>query len=137
MPRLNAVNWQNRSIESYLILQNQNILHHIKFLHYRVTKKQLSLFEMSLLYGYQKENIDNYTGCPKIIVPCLCGYCGRVVDSSISVFTQLHRSSFNLEKETKAETNLFVYVGLCELPISFPCCVSYAIFLIESHMNII
>ena len=25
------------------------------------------------------------TGCPKIIVPCLCGYCGGAVDSIISV----------------------------------------------------
>ena len=39
------------------------------------------------------------TGCPKIIVPCLCGYCGGAVDSIISVLIQLHRSSFNLEFE--------------------------------------
>ena len=29
----------------------------------------------------------------------LCGYCGGVVDTIISAFTQLHTSSFNLEFE--------------------------------------
>ena len=37
------------------------------------------------------------TGCPKRIVPHLCGYCGEAVDSIILIFTQLHRSGFNLE----------------------------------------
>ena len=31
-----------------------------------------------------------------MIVPRLCGYCGRAVCSVILVFSQLHRSSFNL-----------------------------------------
>ena len=43
-------------------------------------------------------------GCPKIIVLFLCGYRGGVVDSIISVFTQLHRSGFNLEFETLFES---------------------------------
>ena len=30
--------------------------------------------------------------CPKMIMPCLCGYCGGAVDSITSVHTQLHRS---------------------------------------------
>ena len=38
------------------------------------------------------------------IVPRLCGFCGGAVDSIISVFTQLHRSSFNLEFETLFES---------------------------------
>ena len=34
----------------------------------------------------------------------LCGYCGAAIDSIISVFTQLHRSGFNLEFETLPES---------------------------------
>ena len=37
-------------------------------------------------------------------MPRLCGCCGGAVDSIISVFTQLHRSSFNLEFETSYES---------------------------------
>ena len=37
------------------------------------------------------------------IVPCSCGYCGGAVDLIISVFVQLHMSSFNLEFETILE----------------------------------
>ena len=48
--------------------------------------------------------LEDCTGCPKIIVPCLCGYCGGAVDSIISVFTQLHRSGFNLEFQTLFES---------------------------------
>ena len=40
------------------------------------------------------------TGCPKIIVPRLCGCCGGAVDSVISVFTQFHSLGFNVECET-------------------------------------
>ena len=40
---------------------------------------------------------------PKKIVPCLYGYCGGAVDSIISIFTQLHRSGFNLEFEALFE----------------------------------
>ena len=36
-------------------------------------------------------------GVPKKL--CLCGYCGGAVDSIISNFTQLHRSSFILKLE--------------------------------------
>ena len=43
-------------------------------------------------------------GCPKIIAPRLCGYCGGVVDCIISIFTQFHRSDFNLELETLFES---------------------------------
>ena len=39
-----------------------------------------------------------------MIVPRLCSYCGGAVDSIISVFTQLHRSGFNLEFETLFES---------------------------------
>ena len=31
------------------------------------------------------------TGCPRKFLPSLYGCCGEAVDSSISVFTQLHR----------------------------------------------
>ena len=48
------------------------------------------------------------TGCLKNIVPRLCGYCGRALNSVFSVFTQLYRSSFNLEFETLFETILLV-----------------------------
>ena len=48
------------------------------------------------------------TGYLKIIVPRLRGYCGGVVDSIISIFTQLHRSGFNLEFETMFES-LLIY----------------------------
>ena len=37
-------------------------------------------------------------------VPRLCGYCRGAVDSTISVFTRMHRSSFNLEFETSFES---------------------------------
>ena len=43
-------------------------------------------------------------GCPKKIVPRLCGYCGGAVDSSISLFTHLYWSTFNLEFETFFES---------------------------------
>ena len=45
-----------------------------------------------------------HIGCPNKIVPRLCGYCVGAVDSIISNFTQLHRSSFNLEFETLFES---------------------------------
>ena len=45
-----------------------------------------------------------YTGCPKKIVLRLCGYCGGAVDPIISVFSQSHKSSFNLELETLFES---------------------------------
>ena len=54
------------------------------------------------------------TGCPKIIMPCLCGYCGGVVDSVISVFTQLRRSGFNLEFQTLFESILRMVAKLWE-----------------------
>ena len=37
---------------------------------------------------YEKESSSRLpcsTGCPKIIVPCLFGYCGGAVDSIVSV----------------------------------------------------
>ena len=34
----------------------------------------------------------------------LCGYCGGAVDLIIPVFTQLHRSGFNLELKTLFES---------------------------------
>ena len=37
-------------------------------------------------------------GCPKIVQPFF-HYCGGAVDSSISVFTQLHRPGLNSEFE--------------------------------------
>ena len=42
---------------------------------------------------FVKQNLP--AGCPKKFVPCLCGNCEGAVDSIISNFTQLHRSSFN------------------------------------------
>ena len=45
-------------------------------------------------------------------MPRLCGYCGGAVDSIISVFTQLHRSSSNLQFETclsQSGTSLLIY----------------------------
>ena len=45
----------------------------------------------------------DYARCPKIIVPRLCGYCGGAVDSILSVFLQLYKSSFNSEFETLLE----------------------------------
>ena len=42
-------------------------------------------------------------GVPKIM-PNLCGYCEGAVDSIISVFMQMHRSSFNLELQTLFES---------------------------------
>ena len=50
--------------------------------------------------------------CPRKIVPRLSGYCGRAVDSIISVFTKLDRSGFNLEFETfsgQSDTWLPIY----------------------------
>ena len=44
------------------------------------------------------------TGRPKLIVPCLLGYCRRTVNLIISVFAQLHRSGFNVEFETLCES---------------------------------
>ena len=38
------------------------------------------------------------------IVPCLCGCCGGAVNATISAFSQLHRSGFNLEFETLFES---------------------------------
>ena len=52
------------------------------------------------LFRRKKNQIRPYTGCPKIIVLHLCGYGGGAEDSMISVSTQLHRSSFNLEFDT-------------------------------------
>ena len=40
----------------------------------------------------------------KVVVPHLCGYCGRAVDSIISVSPHLNRSGFNLEFETLLES---------------------------------
>ena len=42
-------------------------------------------------------------GCLKNVVARLCGYCGGAVDSIISFFRQLHRSSFKLNFETLFE----------------------------------
>ena len=38
------------------------------------------------------------------IVRCLSGYCGGAIDLIITIFTQLHRSAFNLEFETVLES---------------------------------
>ena len=45
-----------------------------------------------------------YTGCPKIIVHGLRGYCGGAVDSITLVITQLHSSNFNLEFKTMRQS---------------------------------
>ena len=44
------------------------------------------------------------TGCPIKVVPRLCGCREGAVDSIIFDFTQLHRSSFNLEFKTLHES---------------------------------
>ena len=44
------------------------------------------------------------TGCPQKIVRCLYVCFGGAMDSIIFVFTQLHRSGFNLEFETLFES---------------------------------
>ena len=54
--------------------------------------------------GLFRDYFNFATECPEIIVPCLCGYRGGAVDSIISVFTQLHRSGFNLEFEISFES---------------------------------
>ena len=44
-------------------------------------------------------------------VPGLCGYCGGVLDSIISVFAQLHRSGWSLRPcLSQCDTWLLVYV---------------------------
>ena len=47
-----------------------------------------------------KQKFDALQGVLQKIVTCLWGYCEGAVYSVISVFAQLHRSSFNLEFET-------------------------------------
>ena len=44
------------------------------------------------------------TRCPKKIVPRLCGCYRGALNSIILVFTQLHRSDFNLEFATLYES---------------------------------
>ena len=51
-----------------------------------------------------KTHTIKYTECHKKNVLRECGYYGGAVDSIISVFTQLHRSGFNLEYETLRES---------------------------------
>ena len=46
------------------------------------------------------------------IVPRFFGYCGGAVDTIISVFNKLHRSSFNLEFETSFESIRHVVADL-------------------------
>ena len=47
---------------------------------------------------------SNLQGVQKMC-PRLCGYCGGAVGSIISNFTQLHRSSFNVEFDTLYESS--------------------------------
>ena len=51
-----------------------------------------------------KNSYNNIQGVAKKIVPHLCGCSGGAVDSIISVFTQLHKSDFNLELLTLYES---------------------------------
>ena len=46
--------------------------------------------------------LNRLQGVPKQLWP-VCGACGGAVDSVVSVFTQLHISSCNLEFETLFE----------------------------------
>ena len=57
-------------------------------------------------------------------MPCLCGYCGGAVDSIIPVFTQLHRSGFNLEFETLYESVGQVVIDLWQRKAKTSCCFS-------------
>ena len=51
-------------------------------------------------------------GVPKKLYPVLNGYCEGAVDSITLVFTQLHRSRFNLEFEELLEPILYVAADL-------------------------
>ena len=53
---------------------------------------------------YLLHALHRHTGCPKKTVSRLYVCCGGAVDSIISIFTQLHRSSLNLEFETLYES---------------------------------
>ena len=55
-----------------------------------------------MLKASSSDDHDSYvnTAFPKIIVPRLCGYCGGVADSIISIFIHFDRSGFNVEFET-------------------------------------
>ena len=48
--------------------------------------------------------LDSCSRFPKNIVPRFCGYCGGAVHSITPIFTQLHRSGFNLKFETLFES---------------------------------
>ena len=68
-----------------------------------ITGRAISL-SISKFGSFQGRLVLNLLGISKTCVPHLCGYCGGAVDSIISVFTQLHRSSLNLEFETLYES---------------------------------
>ena len=68
--------------------------------------EEILLTKQKTRFEYIKEAGSNNAyvqGVPEI-VPRLCGCCGGVVNLIISVFTQLHRSGFNLEFETPYES---------------------------------
>ena len=70
------------------------------------------------------------------IVPCLCGCCGGAADSIISVFTQLHRSRFNLEFEILFESILHVVVDLWQRKGKISGCFKTALLLFSSNVKI-
>ena len=49
-------------------------------------------------------DLQLFAGCPKKIVPLLCGCCGGAEGSIISIFTYLYRSGFSVEFETLCES---------------------------------
>ena len=51
-----------------------------------------------------------------------CGYCAGAEDSVISVFTQLHRSCFNLEFETLLESNWHMVADLWQGKVKISGC---------------
>ena len=78
---------------------------HIHFHHHHLVPSSIQRLEIkNFHFSRSPAVLSMYTGCPKKIVPHLCGHCRGAVYSIISVFTQLHRSSFNLEFGTLYES---------------------------------
>ena len=68
--------------------------------------KLISLMQRPLKHcrsSHLRTDMIGLRGVPKNVTS-LCGCCGGAVDLIILVFTQLHRSGFNLEFETLYES---------------------------------
>ena len=71
----------------------------------------------------------------KKFVPRLCGYCGGALDSVISVFVQLHGSSFNLEFETLFESIRHVVADLWQRKGKIGSCFENKNSVLEATIN--